>query len=84
MKRKFRVAGGSLLARGDTARPALELNTSLVLAAAIKQRDRADDARLFAAAAKIKADKSAKSVAYSAFQLHGSIATTDALPIGHS
>ncbi|MEM8491081.1 MAG: acyl-CoA dehydrogenase family protein [Pseudomonadota bacterium] len=62
---------------------AKELATSLCYAAATKARDGATDARRFAAAAKAKADKSAKLVAHAAIQLHGGIATTDELAIGH-
>ncbi|MEM9397531.1 MAG: acyl-CoA dehydrogenase, partial [Pseudomonadota bacterium] len=62
---------------------ATELATSLLYAAAMKVRDGAPDAYQIAAAAKAKADKSAKMVAHSAIQLHGGIATTDELPIGH-
>ncbi len=60
-----------------------ELARSLMYAAAIKLRDGADDARAFVAAAKAKADKCAKQVAHNAIQLHGGIATTDELNIGH-
>ncbi|MGV6808149.1 MAG: acyl-CoA dehydrogenase family protein [bacterium] len=60
-----------------------ELARSLMYAAAIKLRDGSDDASAFIAAAKAKADKSARQVAYSAIQLHGGIATTEELNVGH-
>lgn len=62
---------------------ATELATSLLYAAATKVRDGAPDAFQIAAAAKAKTDKSAKMVAHAAIQLHGGIATTNELPIGH-
>ena len=62
---------------------AVELSRSLMYAAAIKLRDGAADARAFIAAAKVKADKCAQQVAHSAVQLHGGIATTDELNVGH-
>ncbi|MEM8562307.1 MAG: acyl-CoA dehydrogenase family protein [Pseudomonadota bacterium] len=62
---------------------ASELARSLVYAAAIKLREGAQDASLFLAAAKAKADKSGVFVAHNAIQLHGGIATTDELKIGH-
>ncbi|MEM1404881.1 MAG: acyl-CoA dehydrogenase [Pseudomonadota bacterium] len=62
---------------------AIELATSLLYAAAIKVRDGSPDAAAMAAAAKAKVDKSAKFVAHTAIQLHGGIATTNELAIGH-
>ncbi|MEL7045717.1 MAG: acyl-CoA dehydrogenase, partial [Pseudomonadota bacterium] len=62
---------------------ATELTTSLLYAAAMKLRDQAPDALSIAAAAKVKADRSAKFVAHSAIQLHGGIATTDEFAVGH-
>lgn len=62
---------------------AKELARSLMYAAAIKLRDGSPDARSFVAAAKVKADLSAKQVAHGAIQLHGGIATTDELNVGH-
>lgn len=60
-----------------------ELARSLMYVAAIKVRDGAADASAFVAAAKAKADKCAKQVAHSAVQLHGGIATTEDLNVGH-
>jgi len=60
-----------------------ELSRSLMYAAAIKLRDGTDDARLFVAAAKVKADKCAKLSSQAAVQLHGGIGTTDELKVGH-
>ncbi len=62
---------------------AQELAKSLMYAAAIKLRDGHSEARAFVSGAKAKADKSAQYVAHSAIQLHGGIATTDELNIGH-
>ena len=62
---------------------AAELARSLMYAAAIKVRDADADASAFVAAAKAKADKCAKQVAHSAVQLHGGIATTEGLNVGH-
>lgn len=60
-----------------------EVARSLMYAAAIKLREGDADASAFIAAAKAKADKSAKLVAHSAIQLHGGIATTEELKVGH-
>ena len=62
---------------------AAELARSLMYAAAIKMRDGDSDASAFVSAAKAKADKCAKQVAHSAVQLHGGIATTEELNVGH-
>ncbi|WP_317932343.1 acyl-CoA dehydrogenase family protein [Halioxenophilus sp. WMMB6] len=62
---------------------ALELSRSLMYAAAIKLRDNDRNASKFVAAAKVKADKCAQQVAHSAIQIHGGIATTDELSVGH-
>ena len=62
---------------------AKELARSLMYAAAIKLRDGSADSRRFLAAAKVKTDMSAKQVAHAAIQLHGGIATTDDLNVGH-
>ena len=62
---------------------ATELTRSLMYAAAIKLRDAAQEAPALVAAAKAKADRSGRAVAHSAIQIHGGIATTDELRVGH-
>lgn len=62
---------------------AIELLRSLLNATAIKQRDGAPDAARFTAALKAKADTAARAVAHNAMQLHGAIATTNELSVGH-
>jgi len=62
---------------------AKELARSLMYAAAIKLRDASADASAFVAAAKVQADQSAKLVGHYAVQIHGGIATTDELKVGH-
>ncbi|TXS95288.1 pimeloyl-CoA dehydrogenase small subunit [Parahaliea maris] len=62
---------------------ATELARSLLYAATLKSVDQSPDAGLFIAAAKVKSDTCAKAVAESAVQIHGGIATTNELSIGH-
>ena len=62
---------------------AKELARSLMYAAAIKLRDGDDDASKYVSAAKAKVGVSATQVAHYAVQIHGGIATTDELKIGH-
>lgn len=62
---------------------AIELTRSLLYAAAIKQHERAEDAPLFTAALKAKADQAARVIVHNAIQLHGAIATTHELSVGH-
>ena len=62
---------------------ALETSRSLVMAAAIKVRDNAPDRSKFAAAARLRATRAARSVGEAAIQLHGAIATTEEFCVGH-
>ena len=62
---------------------ASELARSLLYCAAIKCRDQSADAKAMIAAAKVRSDLSAKKVVESAIQIHGGIATTDELSVGH-
>lgn len=62
---------------------AKELARSLMYAAAIKLRDGDEDASKFVSAAKAKVGVSATQVAHYAVQIHGGIATTDELKVGH-
>lgn len=61
----------------------VELTGSLVFGAAMALDAGRDDARRLALSARVYADEAAKRVCKSAIQLHGAIATTDELEVGH-
>ncbi|GAB3114222.1 pimeloyl-CoA dehydrogenase small subunit [Aestuariicella hydrocarbonica] len=61
----------------------LELSRSLMLAAAWKLDQGSDDAERCLSALKAKIAKAGKFVSHNAIQLHGGIATTDELNVGH-